>query len=156
MRLNSAACNTGGDMAGWPCKTVWGGEHHGRDEASILAGGLAAATLPAFGGLARAQGKQINVFAHRVLQNVSNGTKGGDVTQSFAKTSGATVNWVTFETGPLHDRLFREASLGESTVDVAFILNTYATPRAASLFEALDPYMAKDPIPIWTIFFRAW
>ncbi len=34
----------------------------------------------------------------------------------------------------------------ESTVDVAFILNTYATPRVASLFEALDDYMAKDPI----------
>ena len=47
----------------------------------ILAGGLAAATLPALRRLALAQGKQINVFAHRVLQNVSNGTKGGDVTQ---------------------------------------------------------------------------
>ncbi|MGO4572664.1 ABC transporter substrate-binding protein [Microvirga sp. 2TAF3] len=113
----------------------------------ILAGGLAAATLPAFGNMANAQGKQINVFAHRVLQNVSNGTKGGDVTQGFTKATDATVNWVTFETGPLHDRLFREASLGESTVDVAFILNTYATPRVASMFEPLDTYMAKDPIP---------
>ena len=34
----------------------------------------------------------------------------------------------------------------ELTVDVAFILNTYATPRVASLFEALDDYMAKDPV----------
>ena len=113
----------------------------------ILAGGLAAATLPGLnGGSALAQGKQINVFAHRVLQNVSNGTKGGDVTQAFTKLTGGSVNWVTFETGPLHDRLFREASLSESTVDVAFILNTYATPRVASLFEALDDYMAKDPV----------
>ncbi len=112
----------------------------------ILAGGLAATALPAFAQFAQAQGKQINVFAHRVLQNVSNGTKGGDVTQGFTKQTGGTVNWVTFETGPLHDRLFREASLGESTVDVAFILNTYATPRVASLFQPLDPYMAKDPI----------
>ena len=112
----------------------------------ILAGGLAATALPAFAQFAQAQGKQINVFAHRVLQNVSNGTKGGDVTQGFTKQTGGTVNWVTFETGPLHDRLFREASLGKSTVDVAFILNTYATPRVASLFQPLDPYMAKDPI----------
>lgn len=112
----------------------------------ILAGGLAATALPAFTRFAQAQGKQVNVFAHRVLQNVSNGTKGGDVTQSFAKVTGASVNWVTFETGPLHDRLFREASLGESTVDVAFILNTYATPRVASLFQPLDSYMEKDPI----------
>ena len=79
----------------------------------ILAGGLAATALPAFAQFAQAQGKQINVFAHRVLQNVSNGTKGGDVTQGFTKQTGGTVNWVTFETGPLHDRLFREASLGE-------------------------------------------
>jgi len=112
----------------------------------VLAGGLAATALPAFAQFAQAQGKQINVFAHRVLQNVSNGTKGGDVTQAFTKQTGGTVNWVTFETGPLHDRLFREASLGESTVDVAFILNTYATPRVASLFQPLDPYMAKDSI----------
>ena len=41
---------------------------------------------------------------------------------------------------------FAKTSLGESTVDVAFILNTYATPRGASLFQPLDPYMAKDPI----------
>ena len=58
----------------------------------------------------------------------------------------AEVNWATFETGPLHDRLFREASLGESSVDVAFILNTYATPRITSLFEPLNPYQERDPI----------
>jgi multiple sugar transport system substrate-binding protein len=81
-----------------------------------------------------------------VLQNVSNGTKGGDVTQAFTRATGASVNWVTFETGPLHDRVFREASLGQSTVDVAYILNTYATPRIATLFEPLDAYMAKDPV----------
>lgn len=113
---------------------------------SIAVGGMAAATLSAFGESARAQGKQVNVFAHRVMQNVSNGTKGGDVTQGFSKATGAGVNWVTFETGPLHDRLFREASLSESTVDVAFLLNTYATPRVANLFEPLDALMAKDPV----------
>lgn len=111
---------------------------------SLVLGGIAAAALPAGG--ARAQAGQVNVFAHRVMQNVSNGTLGGDVTQIFTRATGAGVNWVTFETGPLHDRLFREASLGESSVDVAFILNTYATPRIAQLFEPLDPYMAKDPV----------
>lgn len=112
---------------------------------TILSAGAATAALLPFGGL-RAEGKQINVFAHRVMQNVSNGTRGGDVTQAFTKATGDTVNWVTFETGPLHDRLFREASLSESTVDVAFILNTYATPRIATLFEPLGPLMAKDPV----------
>ncbi|CAH1678105.1 Multiple sugar transport system substrate-binding protein [Hyphomicrobiales bacterium] len=113
---------------------------------TILRTGAATAALLPFAGQLRAEGKQINVFAHRVMQNVSNGTKGGDVTQAFTKATGDTVNWVTFETGPLHDRLFREASLSESTVDVAFILNTYATPRIATLFEPLGPRMAKDPV----------
>jgi multiple sugar transport system substrate-binding protein len=112
----------------------------------LLATAAATAAAAGIGGGALAQGRQINVFAHRVLQNVSNGTKGGDVTQAFTRATGASVNWVTFETGPLHDRVFREASLGQSTVDVAYILNTYATPRIATLFEPLDAYMAKDPV----------
>ena len=41
---------------------------------------------------------------------------------------------------------FAKPRSAKSTVDVAFILNTYATPRVASLFQPLDPYMAKDPI----------
>ena len=85
----------------------------------LLATAAATAAAAGIGGGALAQGRQINVFAHRVLQNVSNGTKGGDVTQAFTRATGASVNWVTFETGPLHDRVFREASLGQSTVDVA-------------------------------------
>ncbi len=112
----------------------------------LLATAAATAAAAGIGGGALAQGRQINVFAHRVLQNVSNGTKGGDVTQAFTRATGASVNWVTFETGPLHDRVFREASLGQSTVDVAYILNTSATPRIATLFEPLDAYMAKDPV----------
>jgi multiple sugar transport system substrate-binding protein len=102
--------------------------------------------MPLAAGPAFAQGKVLNVFAHRVLQNVSNGTAGGDVTAGFAKAEGARINWVTFETGPLHDRIFREASLDRSTVDVGFLLNTYATPRVTSLFEPLDAYMKSDPI----------
>lgn len=98
------------------------------------------------GSAAFAQAKELNVFAHRVMQNVSNGAAGGDVTAAFTAETGASVNWVTFETPPLHDRVFREASLGETTVDVAFLLNTYATPRVATLFEPLDELMKADPI----------
>ncbi|RYE29769.1 MAG: extracellular solute-binding protein [Hyphomicrobiales bacterium] len=112
----------------------------------FFAGAAAAYAVPYAAGQASAQGKQLNVFAHRVLQNVSNGTAGGDVTAGFTAANGAGINWATFETGPLHDRVFREASLDQSTIDVAFLLNTYATPRVTTLFEPLDAYMKSDPI----------
>ena len=56
------------------------------------------------------------------------------------KASGVAVEWTTFDTGPLQERLFREASLSETTIDVGFVLNTQAVPRTAALFEPLDPY----------------
>lgn len=112
----------------------------------FLAGTTAACAMPFMGGVSFGQAGELNVFAHRVLQNVSNGTAGGDVTVPFTQATGAKVNWVTFETGPLHDRVFREASLEQSSVDVAYLLNTYATPRVATLFEPLDSFMEQDPI----------
>jgi multiple sugar transport system substrate-binding protein len=112
----------------------------------FIASATASAALPGLGGISFAQGKEVNIFTHRVMENVSKGTGGGDVTKAFTDETGAKVNWVTFETGPLHDRVFREASLGESTVDVAYLLNTYVSPRIASLFEPLEPFMERDPI----------
>ena len=56
------------------------------------------------------------------------------------------MEWTTFDTGPLQERLFREASLGETSVDVGFILNTQAVPRTAELFEPLDSFLARDPV----------
>ena len=92
-----------------------------------------------------AQNAPLQVFAHRVHKTVAAGAA-GDATADFTKATGLAVEWTTFDTNPLQDRVFREASLGESAVDVGFIVNTQAVPRIATLFEALDPYMAKDPI----------
>ncbi|GGA61723.1 ABC transporter substrate-binding protein [Pelagibacterium lentulum] len=112
----------------------------------FISAGAAAAAFPLISNVSFAQSGEIGVFAHRVLENVSNASAGGDATRFFREATGAGVNWVTFETGPLHDRVFREASLGESSVDVAFLLNTYLTPRVSTLFEPLDDFMANDPI----------
>lgn len=91
-------------------------------------------------------GGPLNVFAHRVMQTVSTGNQGGDITKPWSSQSGAAVQWTTFDTGPLQERLFREASLNETTVDVGFLLNTQAVPRVAQLFEPLDAYMQRDPV----------
>jgi multiple sugar transport system substrate-binding protein len=109
-----------------------------------------AVALPALGLLSGRAGAQaagpLNVFAHRVMQTVSTGNQGGDITKPWSTQSGVAVQWTTFDTGPLQERLFREASLNETTVDVGFLLNTQAAPRVSQLFEPLDEYMKKDPI----------
>ena len=79
----------------------------------------------------------LNVFAHRVHKIVATGEQGGDITAEWTRQTGVGVNWVTFEIAPLGERLFREASLSETSVDVGFVLNTQATERMARLFEPL-------------------
>jgi multiple sugar transport system substrate-binding protein len=104
----------------------------------------------ALGGLsrsARAQGaEKLNVLAHNVHRIVATGKQGGDIVDGFTKRTGVGVNWITFDIGPLRDRLFREASLGETTIDVGFLLNTMATPATASLFEPLDELLRAEPL----------
>jgi multiple sugar transport system substrate-binding protein len=104
----------------------------------------AAAAVPVPRVRAQAAGP-LQVIAHRVHKTVAAG-QAGDATAAFTQATGTPVEWTTFDTGPLQERLFREASLAETTFDVGFILNTQATPRTAALFEPLDAYLAKDPI----------
>jgi multiple sugar transport system substrate-binding protein len=118
------------------------------DRRTLLGAGaaLAGTTLSPLAALAQGRGGPLNVFSHRVHQTVATGAQGGDITKPWAEKSGLGVQWTTFDTGPLQERLFREASLGETSVDVGFLLNTQAVPRTAELFEPLDEYMKKDPI----------
>jgi multiple sugar transport system substrate-binding protein len=99
------------------------------------------------GGTARAQSSApLQVISHRVHQTVATGSQGGDITRAFTQASGTPVQWTTFDTGPLWERLQREASLPSTTMDVGFLLNTQVTPRAATLFEPLDEYMRRQPL----------
>ena len=96
---------------------------------------------------ARAQtSAPLNVLAHRVHQTVATGSQGGDITSGFTRARATPVQWTTFDTGPLWERLQREASLPQTTIDVGFVLNTQVAPRAAQLFEPLDDWMQRDPI----------
>lgn len=104
---------------------------------------LVGASFLPFG--AEAQGRPLSVFSHRVHQTVTAGPA-GDITKAWADGNKLSVQWTTFDTPPLQERLFREASLGETSVDVGFVLNTQAVPRAAALFENLDAFQQKDGI----------
>lgn len=109
---------------------------------TLLAGTAAILAAPAVHAQAT---RRLNVFGHRVHKTVTAG-QGGDIIEAWAKENRVDVEWVTFDTGPLQERLFREASLAEGSVDVGFILNTQATPRITTLFEPLDDFMRQAPI----------
>lgn len=64
----------------------------------------------------------------------------------MVKENGIAIEWVTLDTGPLHERMFREASLGSTSIDLAFMVNTRATPVVANLFEPLDSWMQSNPL----------
>src|SRR3954463_15612496 len=107
---------------------------------ATLAGALAAAAS------AKAQGNPLVVISHRVHQTVAAPPGGPDVTAPFTKATGVPVQWITFDTNPLAERLMREVSLTETSVDVGFLPNTQVVPRIAPLFEPLAPYMSRDPV----------
>lgn len=115
-------------------------------------GSGAAAAAAGFPAAAQSPAK-LSVFAHRVHQTVATGAQGGDITKAWTERTKTAIEWVTFDTGPLWERVQRETSLREGAIDVAFLLNTQITPRAATLFESLDPFMAKasveDPADIF-------
>jgi multiple sugar transport system substrate-binding protein len=102
--------------------------------------------LPFIAPAARAQAAPLTVLSHRVHQTVATGSQGGDITQAFSRATNTPVQWTTFDIGPLWERVQREATLPQTGVDVAFLLNTQVSPRAATLFEPLDAFMQRDPV----------
>jgi multiple sugar transport system substrate-binding protein len=94
----------------------------------------------------------VTVLSHKVHENVARGltagTTGGDIASAWAGANGATLNWVTGNIDPIHDRLGRELSLRESSVDLAFVINKFHTPRVAKQLEPLDSRIAAEPIEI--------
>ena len=53
---------------------------------------------------------------------------------------------MTLDVVPIHDRLFRELSLGETSIDLAYAVNTAISPRLLRQLEPLDPFMASSAI----------
>ena len=113
-----------------------------------LLGSAAALALAA--GLARAQEVTLTILSHKVHETVSRGltpgTVGGDIAGEWAKKKGVKLNWITGNIEPIHDRLFRELSLRETSIDLAFVINKFETPKISTLLEPLDDWQKKAPI----------
>ena len=94
---------------------------------------------------ARAAAPVLNVLAHRIMRIVCDGAA-GNVTTEWARRTGSRIEWLTFDQGPLQERMMRELALPETTIDIAFVLNAWMTPQTAAYFEPLDALMQAAPI----------
>jgi len=111
-----------------------------------LAGAAMLGTMATSG--ARAQGKpeKLTIMGHAVHRAVVTGAKGGDSASEWTAASGVKLDWLTFGVPEVHDRLYREASLAQGSVDLGLVANRYIGPRIATMFEPLDDFLKKAPI----------
>jgi multiple sugar transport system substrate-binding protein len=109
---------------------------------------LASATMLALWPAAMAQDKpdDLTIISHRVHQTVATGEQGNDITADWQAENGVGIEWVTLDTGALHERLFRELQLPETSIDIAFLLNTRAVESVTTLLEPLNAYQEANPI----------
>lgn len=96
----------------------------------------------------RAQaGENLTLVGHAVHRSAIAGGPGGDVAQLWREKTGATIEWQTLGVEAANERAFREASLSQGSVDVTFVLDRYTGPQFAGLFEDLNEWQERDPIP---------
>lgn len=115
---------------------------------SRMLGMTASAMLLVSATAAMAQDKpeKLTIISHKVHQTVSTGSGGGDITKAWQDENGVGTEWVTLATSALHERLFRELQLPETTIDIAFLLNTRAVESVTKQLEPLSPLQAANPI----------
>ncbi len=92
-----------------------------------------AATLLPLPALAQSTDR-LGIIGHAVHRAAVSTGPGGDILGEVP----VRPEWLTFGVPEIHDRLFREASLAQGSVDLAFLLNRYVSPRIAELFLPLD------------------
>ncbi len=107
--------------------------------AGVLAAGMPGPVLAA---------DRLSIIAHAVHRAAATKGPGGDVTEAWReKNAGVQVEWLTFSVEATNERAFKEASLAQGNADIVFILDRYTGPQFAGLFEDLNAWQAKTPIP---------
>lgn len=93
-----------------------------------------------------ASAEDVKVIGHAVHQRTMTGEAGGDFAAEWSAASGYGVEWLTFNVAAIHERLYREASLSSTTVDVGFAANRFFLPQFDEMFLPLDAYVGGSPI----------
>lgn len=108
--------------------------------ATAAAGAAASGAVPAL-----AASKKLNILSHKVHQTVL-GSGDGYQLKNWSTANDVEAVFTTFDSNPLQDRLFREASLPETEYGVGYLIDNRPTAQIAALFEPLDAHQAKEPI----------
>ena len=111
---------------------------------SVLRSGVAAALLGAALGGSMATPSSVQ----QVFTILGGAVKsfGADIAQEWADKHNVQLEYIGLSVDPHHTRLFQEASLAESQVDVSIILSRFLNDNIVNLFEPLDGYQASDPL----------
>ena len=117
-----------------------------RDVLKTIAGATSAAAIARTSPAAAAAGR-MTIVAHAVHRAAATTGPGGDVTAAWREQNGVTIEWLTFGVPETNERALREASLSQGSVDVVFMLDRYTGPQFAKLFENLNDWQQRTPIP---------
>ena len=107
---------------------------------TALGGAAALAASPSW-----AAAKTLNILSHKVHETVL-GTGDGDLLKEWKARNDADLVFTTFDSNPLQDRLFREASLPSTDYGVGYIIDNRPTADIAKLFAPLDDFLKSAPI----------
>ena len=83
-------------------------------------------------GRSLAAGKTLNVLSHKVHQTVL-GTGDGDLLKDWRSANDTDIAWSTFDSNPLQDRLFREASLNSTEFNLGYMVDNRPTSQIAAM-----------------------
>lgn len=92
---------------------------------------------------------------HRKADVGANREGGVDLIAAFTNYTGVKVEWVTLPNPENYDKLMRECSAAEATINLAHCLTPWFSPRVANLFEPLEPWQEKNPIEEFNDFIPA-
>jgi len=118
-----------------------------RDVLKALSGMAAAAAAGPFASGVAHAADRLTIIAHAVHKTAATTGAVGDLTAAWRAKQGADIEWLTFGVEAVNERAFKEASLAEGNADVVFILDRYTGPQFAGMFEDLNEWQKKDPIP---------
>jgi len=93
-----------------------------------------------------AMAQELTLIGHRVHQMVTTEGAAGAPADEWAAARSMSLNWLTFNVQDVHERLYREASLSTTSIDVGFVANRYFRPQFTEMFAPLDDFLASHPI----------
>jgi multiple sugar transport system substrate-binding protein len=108
---------------------------------TALGGAAALAAGPSW-----AAAKTLNILSHKVHETVLGTGTDNDLMKDWKAKNDANLVFTTFDSNPLQDRLFREASLPSTDYGVGYIIDNRPTADIAKLFAPLDDFLASAPI----------